>query len=142
MTFFSNNLNSNVNNNIIPLPMSFAQDAQGRNYFFVGTIPQIPMIPQPAPVAPIMVTPIPQPLQAVEEDDECCFYLTEKGIHNDIMGTPLQPQKKSRSYGEGWPQHHLLTMHQCQYHSKPQSSIRKGPWNNIRISWWLGQLSR
>jgi hypothetical protein len=59
MTFFSNNLNSNVNNNTVPLPMSFAQDALGRNYFFVEMIPQIPMIPQPAPVAPIMVTQVP-----------------------------------------------------------------------------------
>jgi hypothetical protein len=98
MAFFSNNLNSSINNNMVPLPMSFAQDAQGRNYFFIRTVPQIPMIPQPAPVTPIMVTPIQQPLQAVEEDDECCFFLTEKGIRNNIMGTPPQPQKKSRSY--------------------------------------------
>jgi hypothetical protein len=98
MTFFSNNLNSNVNNNMVPLPMSFAQDAQGINYFFVGTIPQIPMIPQPTLVTPIMITPIPRPLQVVEEDDECCFFLTEKGIRNNIMGTPPQPQKKGRSY--------------------------------------------
>jgi hypothetical protein len=98
MAFFNNNLNSSINNNMVPLPMSFAQDAQGRNYFFIGAVPQISMIPQPAPVAPIMVAPIPQPLQAVKEDDECCFYLTEKGIRNNIMGTPPQPQKKSRSY--------------------------------------------
>jgi hypothetical protein len=95
---FSNNLNSSINKYMVPLPMSFAQDAQGRNYFFVGAISQIPMIPQPAPVAHIMVTPIPQPLQVMEEDDECCFYFTEKGIRNNIMGTPPQPQKKNMSY--------------------------------------------
>jgi hypothetical protein len=34
----------------------------------------------------------------VEEDDECCFFLTEKCIRNNVMGTPPQPQNKSRSY--------------------------------------------
>jgi hypothetical protein len=98
MIFFSNNLNSSININMIPLPMRFAQDAQGRIYFFIGIVPQILMIPQPTPVTAIMVTSVLQPLQVVEKDDECYFFFTEKSIHNNVMGTPPQPQKKNRSY--------------------------------------------
>jgi hypothetical protein len=91
-------LNSNETTTMVAFrTITHFQGAEGKYFIFFGTIPQEVIINTPTVVASIMVAPISVIITTKEDDEEEVYFaLTQKGIDNKIMDSPLGPQKRRR----------------------------------------------
>jgi hypothetical protein len=124
MAFLGNNKTTTT---VVSHTITPSQCAEGKYFIFFGMIPQEVIIN-----TPIMVAPISAAAPTEEEDEEVSFTLTQNGIHNKIMDSPLGPQKRRRH-----PTKKAIS-------PKIASTLkvsRKKFEKYLKNAWWLGQIS-